>query len=1379
LAGLYEVAERRHHGARDKSVSGHVGRYLIKEELAAGGMGVVYRAVDSTTGVECALKRVKAKGERATFAIQSFEREYRVLAGIDHPRIIRVYEYGVDDSGPYYTMEFVEGTDLRKLAPLGYREACRHLRDVAASLALLHARRLLHRDLSPRNVRATADGRCKLLDFGALTGFGPATHVVGTPPAVPPEALRGGALDQRSDLYALGALGYWLLTGVHAYPAKRLEDLPALWAEGVEPPSVHASDIPPLLDELILSLLGADPLGRPASAAEVIGKLNSIAQLEPEDEAEIARLAASSLALPHFVGRKSELELFQARVDAAMAGDGAALVIEGGAGTGRTRLLEEVGLIGQLAGAQVLRVDANMHKQLHGTTRAIVRRLLDAVPRAGETTARLTAAALAQVGEDASRMRLLHSMPVPAANAEPSLASGLTLESWLAIVSDTTPLLIQVDNVEHADDSSLGMLAALARGCGDRRLMLVVTHKGVAQRASVGLNALLPHCERVALAPFDAGETLELARSLFGEAPNLARFGEFLYAGTAGNPLHCIEVARQLIAARAIRYLDGNWALPAERPDVALPAALEDAVSARLMALSPAARALAECLSLHRGELSVELCRKLMGQGADRELIALQDELARNDVLHADADGLHFTSAVLQEALLSEMDDAARARGHRRLGQALLALGDLRDAALRIQIGWHLLRGGDETRGADLIASVACDSVAIRLVFTDLHGAGAAVEAALQVYKKQRRPHLQRVPLLSALAQAGYYEDRKWGERYGDEALDALEEVSGLRAARRFTRYCGRFLGLVLGLGFGFLRFATTPRKERGYGFGEVLIQLFVTATCLTAAATVCLDEQRARIVTEVLRPFDVLPDRLTPVGILEFCDGLRQIALENQASAAERFERLRERLASPRYYPTLRGDARKIVVAGVHFARAVFATYANDGRRALESADALDSLDMKFYAMIASQIRFLYHMNRGDFRTARHHRQQVDIHAAHVGSAWQVEMWEAAALIPIHTWLLDVDGMSIVADRLEAQSKDVPSLRKYAQLARWAQGLVLTDQTRQANAMATLTIMEEEPRSYIGWAAHLGFTAMGSRALGDHEAARRMCDLVDAHVTDADREYVGLFLVAEIERAWCDAMEGRRDAAIEQLDALIERHKQGDNPLVPGLLHEARAHIAYAAGRESEYAESAAEVERRLRPLGTPALIAKCERLAALRSRGRSAGRRENAEVTRWLDMLSGYDGHQERMDHGLELLRRAADAPGAALYRRRGGSFTLVARTASGAFGAAPSEEVVAALRAHEQEHSEVTTAHISATCAPILVELAPVDRGAREAYLLVADAPAGEVIGAVMLELARGSKSPPVGLLRALARALDWDDATVAEPTRPTLPSRTRSV
>jgi hypothetical protein len=1383
LMGQPEAARRPSFETPAGSDPQHVGRYLIKEELAAGGMGVVYRAVDTATGEECALKRVKVDAERSKHSLESFEREYRVLAGIDHPRIIRVHEYGVDDAGPYYTMELIEGNDLRKLAPLHYREACRYLRDVAGSLALLHARRLLHRDLSPRNVRVSVDGRCKLLDFGALTGFGPTTHLVGTPPAVPPEAARGGALDQRSDLYALGALAYWLLTGKHAYPAKRLEELPALWAHELDPPSALRDDIPPQLDDLVLGLLRRDPMARPGSAAEVIGKLNAIAQLQPEDEDELTKLATSFLAMPHFVGRKHDLELLQARLEAAVSGRGGAVVIEGAPGTGRTRLLEELGLLAEVAGAAVLRVDASMHKQLHGTARTLVRHLLDAVPRAGETTARLTQAALAQVGDAADRMRLRHSMPVPSTTAEPSLSAGVSLEAWLADVSDRTPLLIQIDNVEYADDSSLGVLAALARGSRDRKLLLVVAQKaGTNAKPSVGLTALLPHCERVSLGPLDEDETLELARSLFGEAANLARFSEFLYARTAGNPLHCIEVARQLIDARVIRYLDGNWALPAERPDMALPTALEGALSARLASLSQPARQLAECLSLHKGELSLALCRKLMGKDGDRELFALQDELARNDVLHGGGDGFRFSSTVLQETLLAEMDAAAREHGHRRLGEALLQLADARNHALHIQAGWHLLRGGQETLGADLIAAVASDSVAVRLVFTDLHGAGESLEAALAVYSRERRPRLQRLPLLSALAQASYYEDRRWGERYGDEALDMLEDVSGLRTARHLSRYFGRFLGLVFGIGVGFLRFVAAPRRERTHGFGEVLIQLFGAVTCLTAVAALSLDAARARVVTEVLRPFSVLPERLTPVGILEFCDGLRLIALERQAEAAERFERLLERMMNPRYYPTLVGEMRKIYIAGVHFARAVFATYADDGSRALESANALDALDIKFYAMIASQIRFLYHMNRGDFRAAQQHRQQVDIHAAHVGSAWQVETWEPAALIPVYTMLLDVDGMARVADRLEILSESVPSLRQYAGLARWAQGLVLSDATRSANAVALAMIENKEPRSYIGWAAHLGFTAMGSRILGNHDVAKRLCDMVLAHTTDADREFVVLFLAADIERAWCEASAGRPDGALALLDALIERHADSENPIVHGLIHEARADIAHAAGRESEYAQSAAEVERWFRPLGNPALTAKCERLIALRARGRSdSGRRENAEVTRWLDMLAGYEDLEERVEHGLQLLRRSAEATGAAFYRRRAEQFVLDAQTEGAAFPAEVPEELLVALQRYDQERSvrsETATAHTELTVAPVHVELAAQVEGARDAYLLIDDGPGREVIGAVTLTLGRGGKAPPNGLLRALARTLTWDDATVAEPTRSLVPKRVRA-
>jgi serine/threonine protein kinase len=195
-------------------------------------------------------------------------------------------------------MELLDGSDLRELAPIGYRRACRYIRDVASSLGLLHARRLLHRDLSPRNVRVTSDERCKLIDFGGLRGFGIPHLVVGTPPCVPPEALHHAQLDQRSDLYALGALAYFLLTGRHAYPAREMAVLPDAWRMHPRPPSVvvaalgreDLAAVPSDLDELVMGLLTLNPLGRPATAAEVIDRLTLIGGLDRESD-EGSRIA--------------------------------------------------------------------------------------------------------------------------------------------------------------------------------------------------------------------------------------------------------------------------------------------------------------------------------------------------------------------------------------------------------------------------------------------------------------------------------------------------------------------------------------------------------------------------------------------------------------------------------------------------------------------------------------------------------------------------------------------------------------------------------------------------------------------------------------------------------------------------------------------------------------------------------------------------------------------------------------------------------------------------------------------------------------------------------------------------------------------------------
>lgn len=1163
-------------------------------------MGTVYRVLDTMTQRQLALKRLSPASTERALLVRAFEREFQVLASLSHPRIIRVFDYGIDSLGPYYTMEFIEGQDLRKAAPLPPREACMYLRDVATCLALLHARRLIHRDLSPGNVRRTGDGHCKLLDFGALTPFGQPDVLVGTAPGVPPEAFAFAPLDQRADLYSLGALAYWMVTGRYAYPAHRIDELPALWKRPPPPPSSLNSAIPAELDQLILSLLSVDPLARPGSAAEVIARLSVIGQLPEEDTTQAENLAQSFLLNPRFIGRADDLATIRTYTESAARRSGKAVRVEAISGMGRTRFLEEIAVRAQLAGATVLRVDASVHRSRQGTSRELALCLFDALPAVARECAARFRKPLAALGKEvAARLGKGPELVVASADGEAESTAGL--EDWFAEISHFKPLAVLVDDVQGADDLSLGLLASLAKLSETNRLLVVVTErKDPTTPESVGLVALRNHSSLLELPALSADEMFELAHSLFGDAPNIRRFAQWLHERTSGSPLHAMEIVRQLVEREVIRHTGGIWTLPADKPDADLPAALEDALSLRVARLSEPARILAECISLQREEPTFELCRLISGQPDDQALFLLLDELARNDVLYPDRNGHRFSSTAIRDVLLSGMDEKRLEQNHFRLGQALAKLADSADFALRIEAGWHLIQGGEEMRGAEMIARSTHDAVTIRTLLVNLHRAGGALEAALSVYGRRRRSIYERLPLLAALAQAGYYEDRRLAERYGDAALDVLDDVCGLRSARRLRPFLGRFLSLVLGMLLAFVRFKLAPSRERPYTFFSVLIHLFGTVTTLTGTAALSLDTERSTQVAELLEPFSVLPERLTPVGIYQFCRGLREISRDNEAVAYDTFDRLLQRFENPRYYPTLPAEARKLYIGGIHYARAAFAIFRAHGETALESSHNLERSGFKLYAMIASQLRFLYHMNRGEFSEAAVHREQMELHAAHVGFLWQVETWEAPALTLVFTTLSDVVSSTHVAHRLELLARSVPSLKRHNRLAKLALMRSRGDDAYFATAMEEYD--KDLPRSYIGWAAARGFLALSYNEHGRHEEAKQLLERTLAETTDADREYVTLFLGLDIQLAISEAGLGRADKALERLDRLLDRFSDCDHPLVHGLLHEARARICLVEGDLSGYRQSLAEVERWFLPTGTPILIARCKRLAELK---------------------------------------------------------------------------------------------------------------------------------------------------------------------------------
>jgi hypothetical protein len=532
------------------------------------------------------------------------------------------------------------------------------------------------------------------------------------------------------------------------------------------------------------------------------------------------------------------------------------------------------------------------------------------------------------------------------------------------------------------------------------------------------------------------------------------------------------------------------------------------------------------------------------------------------------------------------------------------------ERALRIEAGWHLIQGGEDLEGADMIAAATHDAGAVSTMIANLHHVGRPLEAALQVYCRYGRSLFARMPLLAALAQAGYYEDRVWGDRYGDEAVDACEGLSGVRTARQLRPYLGRWISLAVGMLFALVRFRLTPRRERDYPFGELLVLLFGTVTTITGLAALSLHVERARRIAHVLEVFAMLPERFTPVGIYQFCIGLSEIGRERQTEAYDSFNTLLARFQDPNYYRLLPRDARVLYVTGAHFARGVFATFRADGRDALVSADALEASGFKMYAMIASEIRFLHYTYRGELLKAQGHREQVELHAAHVGSAWQVETWESAALIPILARLRDVVGLTRIVDRLDEMCEKVPSLKLYKQLAYLAQ-MQVRGAFDAVEGPALRVLATQEPRSFIGWGHFCAFIARAFNEVGDHAKTLATLGALSGHLSDADREFVALFLDWDIEIAIASAGLGQVDEGLAMIDALLHRYQGCDHPLVHGTLHEARARIAWKSGYVADYVHSLALVERWLRPTGTPGLLARIHNLAELQ-RQRS-GHRHN----------------------------------------------------------------------------------------------------------------------------------------------------------------------
>ena len=208
-----------------------IGKYNILERIGKGGMGIVYRALDTVLHREVALKTHTIGPDPDVQTIERFFREARVVASFKHQNIVTLFDLGRDDDKVFIAMELLEGEDLtgvlRGGRHLALEEKLYIVESVSRGLAHAHDRNIVHRDIKPRNVFLTDEGDVKLLDFGlAQIAFSTLTEVgqiIGTPFYMSPEQVLGEKANARSDIFSLGSLFYELLTGVRPFDGANLE----------------------------------------------------------------------------------------------------------------------------------------------------------------------------------------------------------------------------------------------------------------------------------------------------------------------------------------------------------------------------------------------------------------------------------------------------------------------------------------------------------------------------------------------------------------------------------------------------------------------------------------------------------------------------------------------------------------------------------------------------------------------------------------------------------------------------------------------------------------------------------------------------------------------------------------------------------------------------------------------------------------------------------------------------------------------------------------------------------------------------------------------------------------------------------------------------
>ena len=676
-------------------------RYKLVRPLGAGAMGQVFLAEDVESGEQVALKTINEELTTGD-GLGRFESEFNAIKEIQHPNTVRMIGFNKH----YFTMEFIDGEVLDPAKRLPMAEALRIGAETCRALNFIHRKGIIHGDLKPAHIllvrkrkegaeygATDGDGYVKLIDFGlSRPAAGTAVTVKedvkieGTIEYMAPEQIKGLGKDTRSDLYSFGVLLYEMLTGRLPFQGN---DFLAIALGHLnktpEPPSRLNPDIPSQLDALVSRLLHKNPDRRPQTAEEVGRRLVELMGGREARETVVLK-GRQYLFAPSFVGRERELEVLNAYLSKTMQSNGCCVMVHGGSGIGKRRLLRE------------FRADHLLDELvfLSGTgspaPAASGQYYTELLAQAFHVLNRLNAKFLSEkVWEWGIMLGRLAPKSIPewyienlqaAISAEPALMARNIAELLISI-SAYRPLVITVENLQFADRFGCELFEILFKACEKRPVLVMAAYRDEPGIRETPFTRMLAHLQKdklitdLRLKPFDRKNLELMISSMMGHSEVARQIGEEVSRVTGGNPLFAEEVIKSFADQEIIFRVGSQWRVDEKLlEDYAIPGNVEDVIFDRAMTLGPKHRGVVEAVSLIRWAADFETLMTLTRM-TQLDMYYILGDLVSEGILiesrRPTGKNYRFSSERVRQYFYSRMDPRTRARWHEQMARIVEA----------------------------------------------------------------------------------------------------------------------------------------------------------------------------------------------------------------------------------------------------------------------------------------------------------------------------------------------------------------------------------------------------------------------------------------------------------------------------------------------------------------------------------------------------------------------------------------------------------------------------------------------------------------------------------------------------------------------------------